>query len=182
MSATTPGWTTAGPRVFATPRLVVDELVEADAPFILELLTDPAFLRYIGDRGVQDLEGARRYVEAGPRASYAAHGYGLWRVALRDGGTPIGICGVLKRPTLPEPDLGFAFLPAYRGCGYAFEAARATLAHARDGLGLGRILAITTRDNVDSIALLGRLGFRDEGEVEGAPGGAPLRLFAHEPG
>jgi len=85
-----------GRRVFATQRLVVDELVAADAP--------------------------------------------------------IGICGVLKRPTLPEPDLGFAFLPAHRGRGHAFEAAAATLAHAREALGLGRILAITTRDDAASVA------------------------------
>ena len=60
--------------------------------------------------------------------------YGLLRVALRGDDTPIGMCGVLKRDNLPDPDIGFSFLPAYWSQGYALEAATAVMRHARNVL------------------------------------------------
>lgn len=167
--------------VLATARLSLRELADADAPFLVELLNDPDWLRHIGDRGVRTEEDARAYVANGPAASYARHGYGLWCVERTVDRTPLGICGLLKRDALPEPDLGFAFLPAARGRGYAHEAAGATLAHGRAAFGMRRVLAITSPDNAVSGRLLLRLGFRDEGVVRLAPDGAPLRLYASDP-
>ena len=160
-----------------TPRLIVRELTPADAPFILALLNDPSFIRNIGDRGVRTLDDAAGYIENGPRASYARHGFGLWLVELAEAAAPIGICGLLQRDELPDPDIGFAFLPAYRSKGYAFEAASAVLAHARGGLGLSRLLAIVNPDNQSSIRLLERLGFRYERVVRLTPEGTELSLF-----
>ena len=141
--------------ILHTPRLVLDELeTDRDAGFILALLNEPGFLENIGDRGVRDLEGARRYIEEGPRASYAGYGYGLWRATERDGGRPVGLCGVLKRDGLKDPDLGYAFLASVWGRGYASEAARACLDHARRALRLGRIVAITAPGNSASQAVL----------------------------
>jgi [ribosomal protein S5]-alanine N-acetyltransferase len=147
-----------------TPRLRLDAVVEDDAPFIFELVNDPAWLRYIGDRQVHSLDDARGYVRNGPAASYAQHGFGLWRVSLRDG-TPIGLCGLLQRNALAHPDIGFAYLPDFRGRGYALEAARAVVDHARDTLGLRRLLAITRPDNEASMQLLGRLGMQRLGQT-----------------
>lgn len=141
-----------------TARLRIRELTPADAPFMLALLNDPDFIRNIGDRGVRTPDDARRYIEAGPMASYARHGFGLCLVQTMEGGEPIGICGVLKRDELPEPDIGFAFLPAYRSKGYARESAAAVLAHARDVLRIPRLLAIVNPANQASIRLLERLG------------------------
>src|SRR5262249_38684677 len=104
-----------------TARLRLRDLAPADAPFILTLLNEPSFIRNIGDRGVRTLDAARAYIENGPVASYARHGFGLYLVELLASGAPIGICGILKRDALPDPDLGFAFLPAYWKQGYAFE-------------------------------------------------------------
>jgi len=145
-----------------TPRLRLRRLVPEDAPFILVLVNDPDWLRYIGDKNVRDLDGARTYIANGPAAMYARCGYGLWLVELHDG-TPVGLCGLLSRDTLPHPDIGFAFLPQYRGQGYAHEAAAATLAYARETLGMKRILAITSPDNADSGKLLEKIGLRLEG-------------------
>ena len=114
-------------------------------------------------------------------AGYERYGYGLLRVALRRGGTPIGMCGVLKRDTLPDPDLGFSFLPAWWSQGYALEAATAVMSHARDVLHLGRILAITTHDNDPSMRLLGRLGFRFDRLVRLGDDATELRLFISDP-
>ena len=146
-------------QVVETRRLVLSRLVLEDAAFILELVNEPGWLRFIGDRNVHNLEDARGYIEKGPQDMYARLGFGLYRVDLKDG-TPIGMCGLLKRDTLPDADIGFAFLERFQGQGYAREAAQATLAHAQSAHGLKRILAITSPDNASSIRLLEKLGFQ----------------------
>lgn len=146
-----------------TARLALREVDEGDAGFVVELLNQPDFLRYIGDRGVRDLEQARGYLRSGPIASYARHGHGLYAVQKQVGGALVGMCGLLRREELPAPDLGVAFLPAHYGQGYAGEAAGAVLAHARQALGIDRVLAIVAPDNTRCIALLRRLGLRDTG-------------------
>ena len=159
-----------------TARLVLRELDDGDAGFVLELLNQPDFLRYIGDRGVRDLEQARAYLRNGPIDSYARHGHGLYAVETHDGG-PIGLCGLLQRTELPAPDLGIAFLPACYGKGYAAEAASAVLRHAREAQGIGRVLAIVAPDNARCIALLRRLGMREAGTVRIGNEGIDLLLF-----
>lgn len=166
--------------VLETARLRLLQLTEDDAPFILELVNDPAWLRFIGDRGVRHLDDARNYIRNGPAASYAKFGFGLWLVELKAGGTPIGICGLLRRDTLPDVDIGFAFLPAFRGLGYALEAGRATLDHGRSIFGLRRIVAVTSPDNEASVRTLEKLGLRFEKMVRLTPDAAELKLFASE--
>lgn len=145
-----------------TERLELRELAAPDAAFILELVNDPDWLRNIGDRGVRSLDDARAYIANGPAASYARFGFGLWRVRVKDTPEAIGICGLLKRDTLDDVDIGFAFLPAARGKGYALEAAKATLDCARDRVGLTRVVGIVSPHNAASITLLERLGMRFE--------------------
>ena len=148
-----------------------------DAPFILELLNDPSFIRNIGDRRVRTLDGARAYIRTGPVASYERFGFGLWLVELKDG-APIGMCGLLKRDVLEDVDIGFAYLPAYQAKGYGFEGARAVLDHGRDVLRLQRIVAIVNNDNAPSARLLEKLGMMFERMVQPFPDEPPLRLFA----
>ena len=148
--------------VLESARLTLRQLTPEDAPFILELLNDPLFLRFVGDKGVRTLEGARGYIVNGPMASYAQHGFGLFLVSLKDGGTSIGICGLLKREVLEDVDVGFAYLPQFSGQGYATEAARATIDYGRAVLGLKRIVAITAPDNVGSQNVLRKIGLRHE--------------------
>lgn len=161
-----------------TPRLRLRPLVEADAPFILQLLTDPSFLTFIGDRGVRTTADARAYIVDGPMASYAANGYGLYLVARRADGAPMGMCGLVKRPSLPTTDLGYAFLPPFWGKGYATEAGTAVLADAYQTHQLSRVLAITALDNTRSIRVLERLGFQFEKLLRLSEDSAEVRLFA----
>lgn len=142
-----------------TDRLILRRFTPDDAAFVYALYNEPSFLRFIGDRGVHDLTAARAYIESGPLASYERHGFGLYVVERKGGGERMGVCGLLRRDMLDAPDLGFAFLPAYWSQGYAGESARAVLTFARSTLGLERILAITSPDNIASITLLGNLGF-----------------------
>ena len=164
--------------VLETERLSLRELTVDDAEFILTLLNEPSFLRYIGDKKVRNLDDARQYILNGPVASHERHGFGLNCVELRESHTPIGMCGLLKRDELPDPDIGFALLPDFWNKGFAFEAAEAVLKDARERLQIQRILAITSLDNDASINLLKRLGFRFEEVVQLSPNGEQLRLFS----
>jgi len=151
--------------VATTARLRLRAAHVEDAPFYLALLNDPGFLVHIGDRGVRTLDDARRMLQEGPVAMQAARGHSGYVVELRACGTPIGTCGLIKRPTLEDVDLGYAFLEAHRGQGYAWEAACAVLALA-PSLGLRRVVAITTPGNAASNGLLRKLGMRLEGVVK----------------
>jgi [ribosomal protein S5]-alanine N-acetyltransferase len=166
--------------VLETDRLVLRRLTLNDAPFILELLNEPSFLRFIGDRGVRSLQDARLYILKGPIASYHRHGFGLYLVFLRETGEPIGMCGLLKRDVLPDVDVGFAFLPAHWRHGYAFESATAILDYARESLGLKRIVAITSPDNVASIGVLEKMGMKFEMMVRLEGDTRDVKFFARE--
>jgi ribosomal-protein-alanine N-acetyltransferase len=165
--------------VLETPHLVLRHLTLNDAPFIVELLTEPSFVRYIGDRGVRTVHDARRYLLAGPIASYAQRGFGLYLAFLKETGESVGICGLLKRDTLPDVDVGFALMPAYRGLGYAAEAAAAVLQHGQGALGLKRIVAITSPDNVASIKVLERIGLHFERLIRLGDDPKEVKLFAN---
>jgi RimJ/RimL family protein N-acetyltransferase len=163
--------------VLETERLWLRPMSVDDAEFILALLNEPSFLRYIGDKQVRNLEDARQYVLNGPVASYERHGLGLLLVEMKGSQMPIGMCGLLKRDELPEPDIGFALMPDFWNKGLAFEAAAAVLQDARDRLKLERLLAITSLDNDASIKLLERLGFKFDRITRLAPDREEIRLF-----
>jgi RimJ/RimL family protein N-acetyltransferase len=165
--------------VLVTARLNLRELRLGDAAFILQLLNEDGFLRFIGDKGVRTLADAREYILKGPMDSYRRHGFGLYLTSLRDG-TPIGICGLVKRATLPDVDVGFAFLTQHWSKGYASESAAAVLQRGRE-LGLGRIVAITSPENLGSMAVLAKIGLRLERSIQLTRDGPALNLFGPRP-
>jgi RimJ/RimL family protein N-acetyltransferase len=167
--------------IIETERLLLRRLAEADAPFILALLTDADFLAQVGDRGVHNLEDARRYVREGPDASYARHGFGLNAVQLKGSPAAIGLCGLLRRDSHPDVEIGFALLPQARGQGLALEAAAATLSWGLNSLALQRIVALTAPDNRGSIRILERIGLHFERIVQYSAG-HDSRLFVLDNG
>lgn len=164
-------------KILETKRLSLREVIENDAEFMLDLLNQPSFIKYIGDRGVRTVEEAKDFIETRYRKSYRDHGYGLYTVELKETGESIGVCGFVKRDTLPESDIGFAFLPQFEKKGYAFESAEAVLKYGKETLNLKRILAITTQDNENSGRLLEKLGFKFEQLIE-MPNDEILKLFS----
>ncbi|AMW05973.1 GNAT family N-acetyltransferase [Gemmatimonas phototrophica] len=163
--------------VITTARLRLRRFTYEDAPFLVALLNDPAFLLHIGDRGVRTEADARQYLDFGPLASYEANNFGLWCVEHRDGGVPIGTCGLLKRPTLDDVDVGYALVPEARGAGYAREAVAGVLQYARETLQLPRVVAIVAPGNVASIRVVESLGYRADALVTSAPGLDPVMLY-----
>lgn len=167
-------------KVVETERLILREFSLNDAPFILELVNDPSWLQFIGDRDVHTLTEARLYLQTGPLDSYQRFGFGLYLTRLKKEGTPIGMCGFVKRPSLPHVDIGYALLPQFTGRGFAFEAATAVMNYGNTVLGLKRLAAVTAPDNVRSINLLERLGFHFEKMVRLAPEAEEIRLYMVE--
>lgn len=164
--------------VLETERLRLSHLAERDAPFIVDLLNQPTFLQWIGDRGVRNEDDAIDYLRRGPIDSYRQFGFGLYRTAFKQDDTPIGICGLLKREDLDAPDLGYALLPQFCSNGYALEAARAVLDHAWDELNLRRVIALVSPGNVSSVRLLEKLAFVHERTFTWPNEGRETELYA----
>lgn len=164
-------------QVAETARLRVRWFDASDSALIVELLNQPSWIRFIGDKGVRTHEDALRYLERGPIAMYRSAGYGLFAVELNETRERMGMCGLIKRDTLTDVDLGFAFLPSFWRRGYAFEAATAVLSYGRQALSLRRIVAIVSKDNDRSRTLLERLGFRLESVMK-RPNDEELDLYA----
>lgn len=152
--------------VLETERLVLREVEDEDAPFILELLNSPGFLENIGDRGVRDLDQAKAFIKERLRGSYRDHGFGMWVTVQKSDHSPVGIAGLVRREGLDVPDVGYAFVQRVWGRGYAQEAAAAVLAHARGPLGIPKLAAITSPENFASMAVLRKIGFSYHGMVE----------------
>ena len=163
--------------ILETERLFLRQFTADDAPFILELVNEPSFIRNIGDRGVHSLEDAKRYIENGPVTSYARNGFGLYLVQLKETGESIGMCGLIKRPALDDVDIGYAFLPKFWSKGYAVEAARAKKEEARS-LGLKRLVAIINPDNESSIRVAEKLGMKFERMIQLSADDIEIKLFA----
>jgi len=171
-------------KILETERLILREIIETDDEFVLDLLNQPSFIKYIGDRNVRTIEQAREFIENRYRQSYREHGFGLYAVELKseipNPKSQIGICGFVKRDSLPDADIGFAFLPQFCGKGYALESANAVMKYGRDVLGLARVLAITSQDNESSGRLLEKIGFKFESLIKMPPDTEELKLFSSD--
>jgi RimJ/RimL family protein N-acetyltransferase len=165
--------------ILETERLILRQFTLEDAPFILELVNEPSFIKNIGDRGVRSLEDAKRYIEMGPVSSYARNGFGLYLIQLKESGESIGMCGLIKRPTLEDVDIGYAFLPRFWSKGYALESALAIKEQARQ-LGLKRLVAIINPDNESSIRVAEKMEMKFERMVRLSADDIEVKLFAVE--
>jgi ribosomal-protein-alanine N-acetyltransferase len=164
--------------VLETERLLLRQFSTEDADFILELLNEPSFIRNIGDRGIRTIDGAISYILNGPVASYAKNGFGLYLVKLKETDESIGMCGLIKRDTLEDVDIGYAFLPRFWSKGYAVESAQAVKEYAKNVIRLNRIVAITDPENEGSIRVLEKIGLQFERMVRLSEDDIELKLFA----
>lgn len=166
--------------IIETERLSLRRLSADDAPFYFGLVNEPSWLKYIGDKGVRSIEDAHDAIQKGPVEMHDRLGFSLLLVELKDGMVPIGICGLIKRDTLQDVDIGFAFLPAYWGKGYALESAAAVMAYGKNVVGLKRLVAITSPDNASSIRLLEKIGLTYQRTLRLTDGATETKLFAHD--
>ena len=165
--------------ILATERLILTEWELPDAAFLLKLVNTPQWIEFIGDRNIHSIQDAEQYIKK-LRLPYGSYGYGFYGLRLKDSKELIGLCGIIKRMGLNDPDLGFALLPEHEGQGYMYEVSTALLKHAFVKLGISRVVAITTEQNSRSIKLLERLGMKYEKDVKLPKEEKQLRLFAYE--
>jgi len=147
-------------KILETERLNLRTIEPDDAAFYYELVNDPTWLEFIGDKGIHSVEAARIAIIDGPMAMQKAHGHSLYVMERKSDGQPLGLCGLIKRDTLPDVDVGYAIRPAHFGQGYTYEAAVAVVAYARARLRMKRLLGLTDPGNINSINLLAKLGLR----------------------
>ncbi len=161
-----------------TERLILRRVTLDDAPFILRLVNEPAWIQYIGDKKIRTLDAARAYITDGPLKMYTQFGFGLFLIELKNTLTPVGLCGLIKRDELHDVDIGFALVPECWGKGYGFESASAVMRYAVAQHGMSKLLAITLPENGPSIALLEKLGFNYQQRIHLAHDDAELELYS----
>jgi len=160
--------------ILNTDRLRLREVTADDAPFVLQLLNDPGWIKNIGDRNIRTEEQAKTYIETKIIKDYVDKGYGMWLVVSlnEEKEIPIGQCGLVKRPWIEDIEIGFAFLESYCGKGYGYESAKAVQQYAKQELKIDKLVAITAKENLASQKLLNKLGlfyaktivYKDDGE------------------
>ena len=164
--------------VAETNRLLISKFTLKDAPFFLELVNSPIWIKYIGDRKTKTIKEAEERIETGHLKSYKTHGFGFYELLLKaENNKPIGTCGLIKRDTLEYVDVGFAMLPNYESLGLAHEASIEIIKLAKNVFKLVKIIAITTPDNDSSIKLLKKLGLIYEKKVTPFEDEEELMLF-----
>lgn len=157
-------------QTYKTDRLVLERLRDEDAPFIHELLNTEGWKKFIGDRNVHSESDALEYIRkinGDPKIIF-------WVVKYQ--GEKIGVISFIKRVYLEHHDIGFAFLPAFSGQGFAHEAAVVVMRDLMQGPEYRTIVATTLMDNRSSIKLLERLGLRYKEEIENE--GVKLLLYS----
>lgn len=150
---------------FETERLQLRPTNEEDAAFIFELLNTPKWLQFIGNRNINSIEEAKRYIEQKMLPQLERLGHSNNTVIRKMDGAKIGTCGLYDREGVTGLDIGFAFLPQYEGKGYGFEAANRLMKFAWEELEVQQLSGITTKENVASQKLLNKLGLQFTEEI-----------------
>ena len=96
-------------------------------------------------------------------ANHAEHGYGFCAVELVQRGEIIGAAGLQRLEGGPDVEVGYRFLKAHWGRGYATESARASIEFGFEELGLDRIVAVALETNVASRRVLEKCGLEEIG-------------------
>jgi RimJ/RimL family protein N-acetyltransferase len=164
--------------LFTSDRLSIRKFTLDDAPFIFELLNEPDWIKFIGDRHIKTPEDAKNYIVNVLFSIYRKYDFGPYLIALKENEKPVGMTSLIKRDALSNVDLGFAFLKKYRAQGYAFEAVKATQNYAHNTLGIVALLAITNPDNAASVHLLKKSGFVFDKKIRLPGESEDLLLFA----
>ena len=138
---------------YSTSRLLLQKLTLIDSEFILNLVNTPEWIKFIGERNIKTSDDTITYIQKlinDPAINY-------WVVKLIDSQTPIGVVTLIKHDYLEHWDIGFAFLSNYSKHGYAHEAACVVLNDALADPSHSQILAVSIRENSNSIQLLEKL-------------------------
>lgn len=164
-------------KILETERLILRKIKTSDAPFLLQLFNDPSFIQNIRDKKIRTIEQAALDISNNLTKSYETFGFGLYLVELKNNQAPIGICGLVKRESLDDVDIGFAFMPKFWNKGYAVESANGVLEFSKKTLGLKRIVGITLPHNHASSKVLEKIGLKFEQMIRLGDDNTENKLF-----
>ena len=160
--------------IIETPRLLIRPFTAGDASLIQALNSEPAVLQYIPEPVIDSEEKALEILTTIILPQYHRK-LGRWAVVVKDNNQFIGWCGLKWLEPSGEIDLGYRYLPAAWGKGYATEAAARLLTYGFEQLGLPKIIAHAHRENVASQKVLEKIGMTLVGE--GMEDGVPLKGY-----
>ena len=164
-----------------TNRLIISKFTQSenDAAFFLELVNTPNWIKFIGDRNIKTIKQAQEAIKKSHLKSYKNNGFGFYILQLKEeNNKPIGTCGLIKRDTLKDVEIGFAMLPDYEGKGFGLESSEVVLKIAKERFNCSKIIAITLPENTNSIKLLEKLNLSYEKRVKPFDDDTELLLFA----
>lgn len=146
--------------ILETERLILRKLTLADAPFIFELVNSPNWLEYIGEKNVKTIEDAEKYIQVKMLDHYKKYGFGFYLAVTKNTKETLGLTGFIKRDSLENAEVGYAFLPKGEGKGFAIESTKAIMDYGKKQLNISKVVAITHPENKKSQKLLVKLGLR----------------------
>ena len=156
--------------IFQTPRLILSQFTEADAPLILALNSDREIVKYVHEPTLKTVEQAKEIITSIILPQYQ-NNLGRWAIHTKDNMDFIGWCGLKYRPEINEIDLGYRLIQKAWGKGYATEAAGQTLQYGFKNLQLKLITGRAHIENIASTKVLEKIGmdFIGEGIVDDCP-------------
>ena len=150
---------------FTTPHLLAERLAAHHLPDLRRLDSDPEVMAHLG--GPRDEAGTRDYLERN-LAHWADHGFGLWVLRAVPSREVVGRACVrhVVVDECDEVEIGYGFLPAYWGRGWATEIAQACVNLAFTRLDCPSVVGLTRPMNRASQRVLGKVGLVLEREVQ----------------
>lgn len=139
-----------------TERLRLEPIDEAHFEDLAALRGDPRLMATM--KGGAETREQTQATLAGYRATWRAHGFGIWAVLDRRDGSFLGECGFWLRDDGLGVALRFALIEAAQGRGMAREAAAAALAYGFEEAGLEEIVAVAQHGNEGSHRILRGFG------------------------
>ncbi len=159
-----------------TERLFIRPFTLDDAEEYLPLVSDPDVIRYTGEEPQTSVESVREILATRPLRDYAIHGFGRMACIEKSSGRLIGFSGLKFLNELQEVDIGYRFLPAYWGKGYATESAHVLMQQGANEFGIDRIIGLVQPENKASSNVLLKLGLGFERKI--CLAGFDLDLYA----
>src|SRR6266540_830340 len=150
--------------VLETPRLILRELEPDDLQPLHQILGDPETMRFYPHPFSRRETAA--WIERN-QERYAAHGFGLWALHLKETGALVGDCGLTYQDVdgVSELEVGYHVRRSLWRQGLATEAALACRDHAFGPVGASKLIALVRVENIPSAGVARNLGMTVEGET-----------------
>jgi ribosomal-protein-alanine N-acetyltransferase len=146
-----------------TLRLILREVTLRDAEDFFKFASDPEGQKYDSDPPLREISEAVKVIEE-TRERFASKQAINWGVCFKEDDRTIGNIGLyFWGKAYYKTDLGYTVARPYWRQGIASEAIRALMQFGFETLGLHRINVDTRMDNLASVRLMQKLGFRHEG-------------------